>query len=88
MLKYMIDGHEESLEFHGDLMHLAAETTRVIQLVHGKLKRSNPGVADDYRQLIRTAILAPNSPVFSGNNVAGNVQDIAIITQKRRDEKL
>ena len=85
MLKYMIDGHEESLEFRGDLMRLAAETTRVIQLVHGKLKRSDPGVADDYRQMIRTAILAPNSPVFSGADTAANVHDIAIITQKRKE---
>ncbi len=85
MLKYMIDGPKESLEFNGDLLHLAAETTRVIQLVHGKLKRSDPGVVDDYRQLIRTAILAPNSPVFSGADTAANVQDIAIITQKRKE---
>ena len=87
MLKYMIDGHEESLELRGDLMRLAAETTRVIQLVHGKLKRSDPGLGDAYRQMIRTAILDPNSPVFTGDNAAGNVQDIAIITPKRKDGK-
>ncbi len=87
MLKYMIDGHEESLELRGDLMRLAAETTRVIQLVHGKLKRSDPGLGDAYRQIIRTAILDPNSPVFTGDNAAGNVQDIVIITPKRKDGK-
>lgn len=87
MLKYMIDGPKESLELNGDLLRLAAETTRVIQLVHGKLKRSNPSLADAYRQLIRTAILDPNSPVFSGVDTAGNVQDIAIITPKRKDGK-
>lgn len=87
MLKYMIDGHEESLELRGDLMRLAAETTRVIQLVHGKLKRSDPGLGDAYRQMIRTAILDPNSPVFTGDNAAGNVQDIVIITPKRKDGK-
>ena len=87
MLKYMIDGHEESLELRGDLMRLAAETIRVIQLVHGKLKRSDPGLGDAYRQMIRTAILDPNSPVFTGDNAAGNVQDIVIITPKRKDGK-
>ena len=87
MLKYMIDGPKESLELNGALLRLAAETTRVIQLVHGKLKRSNPSLADAYRQLIRTAILDPNSPVFSGVDTAGNVQDIAIITPKRKDGK-
>ena len=87
MLKYMIDGPKESLELNGDLLRLAAETTRVIQLVHGKLKRSNPSLADAYRQLIRTAILDPNSPVFSGVDTAGNVQDIVIITPKRKDGK-
>ena len=87
MLKYMIDGRKESLELNGDLLRLAAETTRVIQLVHGKLKRSDPGLGDAYRQMIRTAILDPNSPVFTGDNAAGNVQDIAIITPKRKDGK-
>lgn len=85
MLKYMIDGPKESLEFNGDLLRLAAETSRLIQLVHGKLKRSNPRLADAYRQLIQAAILEPNSPVFSGDNAAGNVQDIAIISQKRKE---
>ncbi len=87
MLRYTIDGGEESLEFRGDLMRLAAETTRVIQLVHGKLKRSDPGLGDAYRQMIRTAILDPNSPVFFGDNAAGNVQDVVIITPKRKDGK-
>lgn len=87
MLKYMIDGPKESLEFNGDLLHLAAETTRVIQLVHGKLKRSNPRLADAYRELIQAAILAPDSPVFSGADTAGNVQDIVIITPQRKDGK-
>nr|WP_325302289.1 hypothetical protein [uncultured Dysosmobacter sp.] len=87
MLKYMIDGRKESLELNGDLLRLAAETTRLIQLVHGKLKRSNPRLADAYRQLIQAAILEPNSPVFSGDNAAGNVQDIVIITPKRKDGK-
>lgn len=87
MLKYMIDGRKESLELNGDLLRLAAETTRVIQLVHGKLKRSNPRLADAYRQLIQAAILAPDSPVFTGDNAAGNVQDIVIITPKRKDGK-
>lgn len=87
MLKYMIDGRKESLELNGDLLRLAAETTRVIQLVHGKLKRSDPGLGDAYRQMIRTAILDPNSPVFTGDNAAGNVQDIVIITPKRKDGK-
>lgn len=87
MLKYMIDGPKESLELNGDLLRLAAETTRVIQLVHGKLKRSDPGLGDAYRQMIRTAILDPNSPVFTGDNAAGNVQDIVIITPKRKDGK-
>ena len=31
MLKYMIDAHQESLECSGDFMHLAAESTRLIQ---------------------------------------------------------
>ena len=87
MLKYMIDGRKESLELNGDLLRLAAETTRLIQLVHGKLKRSNRRLADAYRQLIQAAILEPNSPVFSGDNAAGNVQDIVIITPKRKDGK-
>ena len=87
MLKYMIDGRKESLELNGDLLRLAAETTRLIQLVHGKLKRSNPRLADAYRQLIQAAILAPDSPVFTGDNAAGNVQDIVIITPKRKDGK-
>lgn len=85
MLKYMIDGPKESLEFNGDLLRLAAETSRLIQLVHGKLKRSDPRLADAYRQLIRTAILEPNSPVFFGDNAAGNVQDVVIITPKRKE---
>ena len=85
MLKYMIDGHEESLELRGDLTRLAAETTRAIQLVHGKLKRSDPELAETYRQMIRTVILSPNSPVFSGADAAGNVRDIAIIGPGRKD---
>ena len=88
MLKYIIDGRKEVLECRGDLLHLAAETIRLIQLVHGKLKRSDSGVADDYRQMIQAAILAPNSPVFSGPDIATNVRDIAIITPKRKDGKL
>lgn len=87
MLKYMIDGPKESLEFNGDLLYLAAKTTRLIQLVHGKLNRSDPRLADAYRQLIQAAILEPNSPVFTGDNAAGNVQDIVIITPKRKDGK-
>lgn len=87
MLKYMIDGPKESLEFNDDLLRLAAETTRLIHLVHGKLNRSDPRLADAYRQLIQAAILEPNSPVFSGDNAAGNVQDIVIITPKRKDGK-
>lgn len=87
MLKYMIDGRKESLELNGDLLRLAAETTRLIHLVHSKIKRSDPSLADAYRQMIRTAILAPNSPVFSGADTAANVHDIAIITPKRKDGK-
>ena len=45
MLKYMIDAHQESLECSGELMHLAAESTRLIQLIYGKLKRSDPSLA-------------------------------------------
>ena len=87
MLKYMIDGRKESLELNGDLLRLAAESTRLIHLVHGKLNRSDPRLADAYRQLIQAAILAPDSPVFTGDNAAGNVQDIVIITPKRKDGK-
>lgn len=87
MLKYMIDGRKEILELNGDLLRLAAETIRLIQLVHGKLKRSNPRLADAYRELIQAAILAPDSPVFSGADTAGNVQDIVIITPQRKDGK-
>lgn len=87
MLKYMIDGRKESLELNGDLLRLAAESTRMIHLVHSKIKCSNPSLADAYRQMIRTAILDPNSPVFTGDNAAGNVQDIVIITPKRKDGK-
>ena len=85
MLRYIIDGPKESLEFSGDLIHLAAETTRAIQLVHGKLKRSDPELAETYRQMIRTVILSPNSPVFSGADAAGNVRDVAIIGPGRKD---
>lgn len=42
MMKYMIDAPQESLECSGELMHLAAESTRLIQLIYGKLKRSDP----------------------------------------------
>ncbi len=85
MLKYMIDAHQESLECSGELMHLAAESTRLIQLIYGKLKRSDPGLAESYRQIIRCAILATDGPLFTGDNVTGNVLDIAMITPNRKD---
>ena len=56
MLKYMIDAHQESLECSGELMHLAAESTRLIQLIYGKLKRSDNVTGN----VLDIAMITPN----------------------------
>ncbi len=83
MIKYMHTKDLEHLEGNGDCMELAAESLRLVQLIHGKLMRSMPELARGYRSLIITGVLDPRSPVFTDTCSVGNVEDLVIIGKKQ-----
>ena len=54
-------------------------------MLHGKLLRSDPEVAKYFKQIILAGINDPETPVFNEMIEPGNVEDLIILTCKKRE---
>lgn len=77
----------EHLEVSGDLHGVACCCSRLISLVYRRLFRHDPAIAKAFKQMMRLAILDPDSPVFTiDDSDVGNLVDISAVMPKWRKE--
>lgn len=87
-LKYEFTlGERERLDVEGTIVDTCAAVARMIQLIYGRLLRTDTDLSDAFRQAAIMMIVAPDSPCWDPNaDTVGNTCDICAIVPKRRDE--
>lgn len=87
-LKYEFTlGEREQLETEGTIVEICAAVARMIQMIYGKLLRTNTDLSDAFRRAAIMMIVAPDSPCWDPNeDTAGNTCDICMIDPRGRDE--
>lgn len=87
-LKYeFTHGGAERLEVDCSFIELCSAVGRLIQLLYGKFLRSNPNLADAFRQTMAVAVADPESPIWAPDaHTVGSKCDICVITPIRGDE--
>ena len=73
MIKANVSRETVSLEAHGNMKEILADSCRIINAVYTTLLRTNPDSANVYKSVMQRVVNDPKSPIWQANEQDGDV---------------